>query len=117
MIDAIEFGREFFDGLMAVDRAIVARAAEEPCRDCGGPLHRGDYPRRPRANWPWMRSPSYSSRDAKTLPALRVVRARVPVGGSRPAPQGRTRPRDRRRYDSSSKPLRSWRSGPWGDAT
>ncbi len=53
MIDAFEFGREFFEGLMAVDRAIVARAAEERCRDCGGPLHRGDYPRKPRGGlWP-----------------------------------------------------------------
>ena len=48
MFDAIEMGSEFFEGLRAVDEAIVARAAEEPCRDCGGPLHRGDYPRKPR---------------------------------------------------------------------
>ncbi len=33
---------------MAVDAAIVDRAAAEKCRDCGGPLHRGDYPRKPR---------------------------------------------------------------------
>ena len=26
----------------------MERAAEEPCRDCGGPLYRGDYPRKPR---------------------------------------------------------------------
>src|SRR5579863_223628 len=48
MFDPIEMGSEFFEGLRAVDEAIVARAAEEPCRDCGGPLHRGDYPRKPR---------------------------------------------------------------------
>lgn len=48
MIDAISFGREFFERLMAIDMSIVARAAEQPCRDCGGPLHRGDYPRKPR---------------------------------------------------------------------
>lgn len=48
MFDRIELGIEFFEGLMAIDAAIVERAAEEPCRDCGGPLYRGDYPRKPR---------------------------------------------------------------------
>jgi hypothetical protein len=48
MFDPFEMGSEFFEGLMAVDEAIVERAAEEPCRDCGGPLYRGDYPRKPR---------------------------------------------------------------------
>ena len=56
MFDPIELGCEFFEGLTAVDGAIVERVAEEPCRDCGGPLHRGDYPRKPRggllAVWP-----------------------------------------------------------------
>ncbi len=48
MFDLIELGIEFFEGLTAIDRAIVERAAQQPCRDCGGPLHRGDYPRKPR---------------------------------------------------------------------
>lgn len=48
MFDRIELGIEFFEGLRAVDAAIVERAAAEKCRDCGGPLHRGDYPRKPR---------------------------------------------------------------------
>jgi hypothetical protein len=48
MIDPIELASEFFEGLTTIDTAIVARAAEEPCRDCGGPLYRGDYPRKPR---------------------------------------------------------------------
>ena len=48
MFDRIELGIEFFEGLRAVDVAIVERAAAEKCRDCGGPLHRGDYPRKPR---------------------------------------------------------------------
>lgn len=48
MIDPIELASEFFEGLTMIDTAIVARAAEEPCRDCGGPLYRGDYPRKPR---------------------------------------------------------------------
>lgn len=48
MFDEIELGREFFEGLTAIDEAIVAQAASERCRWCGGPLHRSDYPRKPR---------------------------------------------------------------------
>jgi hypothetical protein len=48
MFDGIELGVEFFEGLLAIDVAIVECAAREPCRDCGGPLYRGDYPRKPR---------------------------------------------------------------------
>jgi hypothetical protein len=48
MFDAFELGIEFFEGLVAIDEAIVERAAQEPCRDCGGPLYRGDHERKPR---------------------------------------------------------------------
>jgi hypothetical protein len=48
MFDPFELGIEFFEGLVAIDAAILERAAAERCRDCGGPLHRGDYPRKPR---------------------------------------------------------------------
>src|SRR5580693_2997648 len=48
MFDRIELGIEFFEGLTAIDAAIVERAAAEKCRDCGGPLHRGDSARKPR---------------------------------------------------------------------
>ena len=48
MFNGIELGIEFLEGLLAVDRAIVEQAAAGPCRDCGGPLYRGDYPRKPR---------------------------------------------------------------------
>jgi hypothetical protein len=48
MFDGIELGIEFFEGLLAIDEAIVERAAREPCRECGGPLHRGDHLRKPR---------------------------------------------------------------------
>lgn len=49
MFDPFELGSEFFEGLVAIDEAIVARAAEGSCRDCDGPLYRGDFPRKPRA--------------------------------------------------------------------
>jgi hypothetical protein len=48
MFSGIELGIEFFKGLVALDAAILEKAAAERCRDCGGPLHRGDYPRKPR---------------------------------------------------------------------
>jgi hypothetical protein len=48
MFDQFELGSEFFEKLREVDEGIVERAAEEKCRYCGGPLHRGDYPRKPR---------------------------------------------------------------------
>jgi len=48
MFDQIALGREFFEMLTAVDVQIVALAAGKACRFCGGPLHRGDFPRKPR---------------------------------------------------------------------
>ena len=48
MIDPFELGIEFFEVLVAIDAAILEKAAAERCRECGGPLHRGDYPRKPR---------------------------------------------------------------------
>lgn len=48
MFCAFEIGIEFFEGLVAIDRVIVEKAATAPCRDCGGPLYRGDYDRKPR---------------------------------------------------------------------
>jgi hypothetical protein len=48
MFDDIELGREFFEKLRAIDQAIVDDVAAGPCQFCGGPLHRGDYPRKPR---------------------------------------------------------------------
>jgi len=48
MFDAIELGIEFFEGLVRIDEAIIERAAQEPCGDCGGPLYRGDFDRKPR---------------------------------------------------------------------
>lgn len=48
MFDEIELGSEFFEGLTAIDAAITERVAQAGCIFCGGPLHRGDYPRKPR---------------------------------------------------------------------
>ena len=48
MLNAIELGGEFFDVLTTIDEKIVERVAEGGCAYCGGPLYRGDYPRKPR---------------------------------------------------------------------
>ncbi|AUX38597.1 MULTISPECIES: hypothetical protein [Sorangium] len=39
---------EFFATLEALDRAIARRVAASRCPACGGPLHAGNYPRKPR---------------------------------------------------------------------
>jgi hypothetical protein len=48
MFDQVVLGREFFETLERCDRAIVERVAAGCCPVCGGPLHRGDYDRKPR---------------------------------------------------------------------
>jgi hypothetical protein len=48
MFIPIELGIEFFEGLVAIDEAIVRQAAKAPCPDCGGPLYRSDHTRKPR---------------------------------------------------------------------
>lgn len=40
--------RHFFSQLEALDAQITTQVATAGCRHCGGPLHRSDYPRKPR---------------------------------------------------------------------
>jgi len=91
MFDAFELRGEFFEGLVAIDEAIVARAAEEPCRDCGGPLHRGDYPRKPRGGHLAAAAESFDRRFSlccgregcrhrATPPSVRFLGRRVYIG-------------------------------------
>lgn len=48
MFDQVVLGREFFVVLEACDLAITLRVAAARCPTCGGPLHRGDFGRKPR---------------------------------------------------------------------
>jgi hypothetical protein len=48
MVDDLEFEREFFELLEGVDGAVMQRIAAARCQRCDGPLHRSDYPRKPR---------------------------------------------------------------------
>jgi hypothetical protein len=42
------FGEEWFASLEEFDRQIAQAVAAEGCRHCGGPLHQGNYERKPR---------------------------------------------------------------------
>lgn len=48
MFDPIAFGGEFFDQLKIIDEGIAEKVRAQGCPWCGGPLYRGDYPRKPR---------------------------------------------------------------------
>lgn len=91
MFDQIELAREFFEGLTAIDAAIVARAAAEACRFCGGPLHRGDYARKPRGGLMAAAAEAFGRRFSlccgregcrrrATPPSVRFLGRRVYVG-------------------------------------
>jgi hypothetical protein len=91
MINPIELASEFFEGLMTIDTAIVERAAEEPCSDCGGPLYRGDYQRKPRGGLLAIAAEAFSRRFSlccgrdgcrhrATPPSVRFLGRRVYIG-------------------------------------
>jgi hypothetical protein len=91
MLDHVALVREFFEGLSAADAAIVARVAAAGCPYCGGVLHRGDFPRKPRGGAFSAFDGSFSrrfslccSRDGcrkrATPPSVRFLGRRVYVG-------------------------------------
>ena len=91
MFSAFELGIEFFEGLVAIDVAIVEMAAQEPCVDCGGPLHRGDFARKPRGGLLAVEAEAFSRRFSlccgrdgcrhrATPPSVRFLGRRVYVG-------------------------------------
>jgi hypothetical protein len=91
MFDRIELGSEFFEGLTAIDEAIVEKVAISGCPQCGGPLHRGDYPRKPRAGVFAIAAEAFARRfslccgregcrSRATPPSVRFLGRRVYVG-------------------------------------
>ena len=48
MVNEVDLGREFFTLLEELDEWVARRVAAEGCPKCDGPLHRGDYERKPR---------------------------------------------------------------------
>lgn len=48
MLHDLSLGEEFFAAMAALDAKLAALVAAAGCRHCGGPLHRANYPRKPR---------------------------------------------------------------------
>ncbi len=48
MLHELVFGDELFARLVAMDAQMAAQLAEQRCPACGGPLHKGNYLRKPR---------------------------------------------------------------------
>ncbi len=48
MLPVYAVGDKILQWLMEIDEGTCARVAAEGCAWCGGPLHRSDYPRKPR---------------------------------------------------------------------
>lgn len=74
--------------LMVIDRDLAARAREERCLLCGGPLHQANYPRKPRGG-PEDLDPGYcwrlsfccaDCRKRRTPPSVRFLGRRVYLG-------------------------------------
>lgn len=91
MFDRIELLREFFEGLTAIDEGIVERVAARRCVHCGGPLYRGDYPRKPRGGLAGAAMDAFERRFSlccgregcrrrATPPSVRFLGRRVYVG-------------------------------------
>lgn len=91
MFDQVELGSEFFEGLVAIDEAIVAKVAARACEECGGRLHRGDYPRKPRGGLVAVAAEAFDRRFSlccgrdgcrrrATPPSVRFLGRRVYVG-------------------------------------
>jgi hypothetical protein len=91
MFDPIALGREFFEILTAIDAAILAKVAADACPECGGPLHRGDYPRKPRGGALGAAAEAFARRfslccgregcrSRATPPSVRFLGRRVYVG-------------------------------------
>lgn len=91
MFGEIELGSEFFEKLVAIDAEITARVAAAGCRFCGGPLHRGDYGRKPRGGAIAVAAEAFARRFSlccgregcrrrATPPSVRFLGRRVYVG-------------------------------------
>jgi len=91
MFDQVVLGREFFELLERHDEAITGRVAAAGCPKCDGPLHRGDYGRKPRGGLIAAAGESFvirfslccgseGCRKRATPPSLRFLGRRVYLG-------------------------------------
>jgi hypothetical protein len=88
MLHALRLTREFFARLEKMDEAIAAAVAAGRCQHCDGPLHRGNYQRKPRGALLAMSGESFTLRHSlccgrrgcrkrATPPSLRFLGRRV----------------------------------------
>ena len=91
MLPVGEIGDKFWKWLFEIDVRIGRLVAVEGCRHCGGPLHRGDYPRKPRGGPFTVAEEAFSSRISyccgwrgcrrrATPPSVRFLGRRVYLG-------------------------------------
>jgi hypothetical protein len=84
MENALQDGR-VYELLEKVDRDLAVKAQAEGCEHCGGALHRGDYPRKPRGGPGWEKRYSFccsreDCRKRKTPASVRFLGRKVYVG-------------------------------------
>ncbi len=90
-VDAI--GDKFWSWLLKIDEGIGARVAAAGCQHCGGPLHRGDFPRKPRCGALVITEPGWARRIGLCCgrtgcrkralpPSVRYLGRRVYVGAA-----------------------------------
>lgn len=77
--------RIVYELLEEVDRDLALKAQAGGCEHCGGALHRGDYPRKPRGKTGWEKRHSFccsreGCRKRKTPESVRFLGRRVYVG-------------------------------------
>ncbi len=77
--------RRVHELLEKVDRDLAWKAQRGRCEHCGGQLHRGDYPRKPRGGPDWDKRYSFccsreGCRKRKTPPSVRFLGRKVYVG-------------------------------------
>lgn len=81
----------FLHSLLEIDEGIASRVAAQGCSHCAGPLHRADYPRKPRGGWLAAVGEAFSKRISfccgrrgcrkrATPPSVRFLGRRVYLG-------------------------------------
>ena len=84
-MEQILHDQKVYELLERVDADLAARACATGCAHCGGDLHRGDYPRKPRGGPAWDRRDSFccereGCRKRTTPPSVRFLGRKVYVG-------------------------------------
>ncbi len=91
MVSKQKIGDKFFRWLVEIDEATRREVTSRGCPACGGPLHRGDYPRKPRGGMLGVAAEVFSKRISlccgregcrrrATPPSVRYLGRRVYLG-------------------------------------